>query len=239
MEQKPTITAMQWSLLFVGCALAFPYTFMPIMSVPSANQDILIVFLLGMVFAVIFHMPLLFLMNKFRGFNAIEIGDVVLGKFFGKIPHLLFLVVCMFCFIACTMASIVFMKYYFFTYTPIWAMLLYIIIPVTYAAYKGAGTLGRLATILVPFIMLTILFYFILGFSHFDLRVFQPVLVDSKITQLALGGFFTAARISEILILYIFSYFLDQKVKIYKTYAKSILVFAICFFPFCFQPLCP
>lgn len=230
MDKKPTITAMQWSLLYIGCALAFPYTFMPILDAPPGNQDVWIVLLLGMAFSVLFQLPFLFLMNKFRGCNTHEIGELILGKFLGRLPNLLYLGICLFCFTACIMAIVMFMKFYLFTYTPIWFMLLYIIVPVTYASYKGAGTLGRLSTFLVPFIMLTILFYFVLGSPHFDLREFKPVLADSSMGQIIKGAVITAARISEVVILYIFSYFLEDKAKINKTYAITTIIYTVCFF---------
>lgn len=230
MEQKPTITSTQWAFMFVGSALAFPYTFMPIMIAPPSNQDVWIVLILALVFMAIMNLPLLFLMNKFRNCTMHESANLILGKFWSKVPGTALLCVCLFCFIACTMATVIFIKFYLFTYTPTWAILFTIIIPVSYTAYKGAGTIGRLAAVMVPFITLITLFYFLFGLKEIDLTVFTPVLADSTFSQLMQGAFFTSARVSEILILFVFSYFLEETANINRTYLKAVLLFGACFF---------
>ncbi len=44
--KKASITSVQLVLMSVGSALIFPYTFMPILRTPPANQDAWIVLLL-------------------------------------------------------------------------------------------------------------------------------------------------------------------------------------------------
>lgn len=229
MTRKPSISSAQLLLMSVGSALVFPYTFMPILTAPPANQDAWIVSIIMFVYILIINAPLLFLMNKFRGMNANEMAETVLGKFFGKAASVVFIAFFLFCFVACTLITAMYINLSIFPETPIWALLLYIAVPVSYAAYKGAGTIGRLATFIVTFIILTIFVFFVLGLDRMDFGVLQPVLADSTFLELNEGAVLSAARYSEILIFLVFSFWLKEKSSINKTYAAALGVFAVSF----------
>ncbi|MGI5849216.1 MAG: GerAB/ArcD/ProY family transporter [Christensenellales bacterium] len=229
MRKKPIITSVQLALMAVGSALVFPYSFLPIMTSPPANQDMWIVLLISFVYLLVFNAPVLFLVNRFRGMNAVEMVETTMGKVLGKallIPYVLFF---LYCFTACMLITAVFINIYIFPETPTWGLLIFMIVPICYAAYKGAGTIGRLATFIVPFILLTIVFFPVFESDKMDFRVLQPVLADSTFLELNEGAFFTAARYSEILIFWVFSYYLGQKISINKTYAVALIVFGIAF----------
>ena len=230
MTNKPVISSAQLLLMSVGSALVFPYTFMPILTTPPANQDAWIVLIIMFVYVLIINAPVLFLMNRFRGMNLNEMVETILGKFFGKVSAILFVLFFLYCFIACMLISAVFINLYIFPETPMWILLLYMAIPISYTAYKGAGTIGRLSVFIVPFIMLTIIVFFLLGLDNMDLSLLQPVLADSTFAELNQGAFLTGARYSEILIFLVFSFYLKQKSNINKTYATALGVFGVCFF---------
>jgi spore germination protein KB len=230
MTKTPVINSAQLLLMSVGSALVFPYTFMPILDSPPANQDVWVVLILAFVYILLINAPLLFLMNKFRGMNVNEMAETVLGKLIGKVASILWVLFFLYCFTACMLITAIFINLYIFPETPTWALFLFMIVPVSYAAYKGAGTIGRLATFIVSFIILTIIIFFVLGINKMDLKILQPVFADSTFAQLNQGAFLTASRYSEIMIFVVFSYFLKQKASIYKTYASALTVFAICFF---------
>lgn len=226
---KPIITSVQLLMLAVGSALVFPYTFLPILGTPNANQDVWIVLLLALVYIVIINAPLLFIMNKFRGLTINQITDTIMGKCLGKPAALVFVAFFFFCFMACSLITTHFMNTYLFSGTPRWVLLLFLVVPVCYASYKGAGTIGRLAVFIVPFVILTILFFMLFGITNFDFSVFQPILADSDFVSINISAFLTASRYSEILIFLIFTYYLDNKVSIFKTYGLAIGVFGVCF----------
>lgn len=106
-------------------------------------------------------------------------------------------------------------------------MLVVAFVPATFAAYKGAGTIGRLAVFTVSLMISTIIVFFLLGLSQMDLEVFQPVLQDSTFIQLNKGAFLTGARESEMLIFLIFSFFMTKKASINKTFSVALVVFII------------
>jgi spore germination protein KB len=119
------------------------------------------------------------------------------------------------------------MNIFLFPDTPNYVLLLFTIVPIVYATYKGAGTIGRLAMFIVPFIMFTIIFFFLLGYEKMDFIELKPFLADSTFIQLNIGAFINANRYTEILIFVIFSYFLKQSVKINKLYAVSLIMYGI------------
>jgi spore germination protein KB len=228
MTRKPIITSAQLLFLAAGSSLMFPYTFIPALRTPPANQDAWFVAVLMFVYVLVLNAPLLFLMNKFRGLNINETIEIVLGKFFGKAAAVIFTGLCLFCYAACMLMGVIFLSIFVFPDTPTWALALYMIVPAIYASWKGAGTIGRLATFIVPFMILTIVFFFLLGTNKMDFSLLQPVLADSTFLELNQGAFLTAARYSEIIIFLVFSYFLKQKVSINKTYAASLVTYGTC-----------
>ncbi len=230
MTKKPVISSAQLLYMSVGSALVFPYTFMPILSAPPANQDAWIVLIMAAVYIFAFSLPLLFLMNKFRGMNTNEMTEITLGKYFGKVAAVIFALFFIYCFTACMLITAVFINLYIFPETPTWALLLYMVVPVSYASYKGAGTIGRMAIFIVPFVILTIIIFFVIGLGAMDLGELQPVLADSTFIELNEGAFLTGARYSEVLIFLVFSFWLKQKSSINKTFTAAICVYAVCFF---------
>ncbi|MDD4000053.1 MAG: GerAB/ArcD/ProY family transporter, partial [Bacilli bacterium] len=150
-----------------------------------------------------------------------------LGKVFGKIILIPFVLFCMFCFIACLLITKIFITLYIFPDTPAWVLILFMIVPITYAAYKGAGVISRLSNFIVPIALFAVLLFFILSLTDMDFSIFQPVLADSTFLEINQGAFFTAARYSEILIYWVFSFFLMKKSNLKKTYAVTLLIFLV------------
>lgn len=230
MTNKPSITSVQLVFMSVGSALVFPYTFMPILTAPPANQDVWIVLILAFAYIIVLNYPMIFLMNKFRGLTLTEMMDKVLGKIFSKIICFFFFLFFIYCFTACMLISALYIDLYIAPETPTWAVLIYILVPTSYAAYKGAGTIGRLSAFIVPFMMLTIIIFLLIGSQLMDFNILKPVLADSTFLQLNQGAFLTGARYSEILIFLVFSYFLKQKSSINKAYISALCVFGLFFF---------
>lgn len=230
MTKKPLLTSGQLLLMSVGSALAFPYTFMPILNAPPANQDAWIVLFVSIIYILLISIPLLILMNLFKGFNVNEILETIAGRILGKAAAVLFSLFFLFCFVACLLMAVIYINVFILPDTPLWALLLYCVIPISYASLKGAGTIGRLAFFIVPFVILTVLFFFLLGAKDIDLSLLRPVLADSTFLEVNMGGFYTGARYSEILIFFVFSYFLHKKTSINKVFLSSIGVFTASFF---------
>ncbi len=229
MNKKPVIRPAELLLMSVGNALIFPYTFMPIITSPPANQDVWAVLLLSTVYLPVLNFPILFLVNKFRGMSVNEVAETILGAFFGKIAALAFALFFIFCSMACLLITAVFISLYIFAQTPTWAVLLYMLVPVAYASYKGAGVIGRLAFFIVPFIIVTIIVFLLLGLKLMDFNVLLPVFSDSTFLELNKGAFLTAARYSEILVFFVFSHWLKKESSVNRIYTAAVALFSACF----------
>jgi spore germination protein KB len=216
-------------LLAVGSAMIFPYTFLPIVNSPPGNQDVWIAMLLAFVYIVVLSAPFLYLINKCRGLSLAGMMDIILGNVAGKIllvPIIFFFVYCV---CACMMIVAQFIILYLLPNTPLWAIYLYMLVPVCYTVGKGAGTIARMATFIVPFIIVTIVLFLVFGLEQMNFRILFPILSDSTLWELNAGAFLTAARYSEILILVVFSRHLSRKSSINKTYAAALVAFGLCF----------
>lgn len=225
MNEKSQITSIQLALLASCSALMFPYTFMPVLKAPPSNQDVWIVALLSFVYIVIINLPMLFLAKKFRGLDIVDTNIMILGKIGGRITASIFMIFSLFCFIACLLLMAMFMETYILSQTPTWAILIIMVLPVAYGIYKGIGTIARVATIIVPPILLTIVLFFLLGLSEMDVREMLPILADSTFFEINKGAFITASRFSEVLIIFALSYNLMERYTIKKSYILTLIIF--------------
>ena len=227
MNKIPRISPVQLAFLAVVSAIMFPYTFLPILNAPPANQDVWIVLLLSFVFMIIMNFPMLFFANKFMGININDTFEIITGKIGGKIVSSCFVLLSVFCFISCMVITAIFINIYILPETPVWGSLIFILLPITYGIYKGAGTIGRLSTFILPFILLTIIFFTLMGIPQMKLSALTPILADSKLTDIVKGAFFTAARYSEVTIIFVFSFYLKKTKSINKAYFGGLILFGI------------
>lgn len=223
--KKVEITTLQLAYMALGSALVFPYTFMPILNTPPANQDVWIVLTLCIPYLILLNSPLLFLLNRFKRRRATDTLELILGKTLGKIGALYLASFFLLCQTMCTLIIMHFISSHILQRTPYWALLLYIFIPVCFASYKGPGTIARMSTILVPTMLLTIIVFFLLGADKIRLSRLLPVLADSTFIEINIGAFLTASRYSEILIFFGFAHFLSPKGSIKKSYILNIVLF--------------
>ena len=229
MNKKPVISKVQLTLLYVGSALIFPYTFLPLVNSPPKNQDVWIVAILSIVYAIIINIPTLFIMNKYRGLHLVQISELTLGNVWGKVTIIPIMLFSIFCYTACSLIICIFLNLYVFNQTPMWVLLVYTLLPPTYAAYKGAGTIGRISTLIVPPALISVVLFFIFGFEKMDMNALLPILADSNFLEINLGAFITASRYSEILIFLVFSYYLMENASINKAYFSALSIFNIAF----------
>ncbi len=223
MIKQNSITSIQLLLILIGSRLMLTYTFMPVISAPPGNQDSWIVAALTPAYLMILALPILYLVNRFKGKTAVEITEIILGRFVGKIVVAIFIMLAIFCFGSCVNMDVVFLNSAIFPETPPWALLLYILIPVGYAAYKEIGAIGRTAAFIVPYIILTIVFFLLLGIRDIDLDVLKPVFVDSSLLELNYGAVMNAMIQSEVILVFVLAVFLSNKTHLNRIFATEVL----------------
>lgn len=230
MNSKYNISKEMIILMTVGSALLYPYTFLPVVNSLPKNQDVWISMLLSLVYISLFSIPVLILIKIFRGFNVNQLTEIIAGKIIGKIFIVIFSLFFLFCYVACMLFMIIFIKIYILINTPEWALLLIMGIPILYGVYKGAAVIGRISLFIVPLIIISVVFYFVMALSQMDLDLIRPILADSTFLDLNIGGFLTASRYSDILIYLIFSYFVSKKINITKCFFTGLIIFGITYF---------
>jgi spore germination protein KB len=229
MNRKPVINSFQLAMLGAGSGLMFPYTFLPIVKGDYSNQDVWLIFIVSIFITVLLTLPLLFLTNKMIGVPFYKRNEMLLGKAGGKVVSIIYALFFLFCFTACMLIATIYVKIYILEETPLFAIIIVILIPVTYASIKGAGTIGRLASFVIPYIMLTIVFFFLAGIEKMKFESLLPILEDSTIAGFSKGVFVTAARFSEMLIIAIFACYLKKKSSVNKAYALGFTLFVVFF----------
>lgn len=225
MTKKIHLTSTQVACMMAASSLMFPYTFLPVLRVPPANQDAWLVVILSVLYSILFSTPILILSNKFRGLDVGEMTEIIVGKVGGRVANALMLCFVLFCFTACMLAMALYLKLYVLAETPLWVLVTFLLIPLTYASMKGAGTIGRLAMIIVPLISATIIFFFVLGLKDMKVENILPILADSSFLELNIGAILTGARVSEIIILGLFSFYLREKDSINGTFFKGLTIY--------------
>ncbi len=123
----------------------FAYTYIPVVITPPRNQDAWIVALVSAAYSLLFSLPVMYLIFRFKKADYDRILETVLGKAIGKIFLILFFLFFFYCATACVILGDVFINTYLFPETPSWLLRLFTLGPALYASRKGAGTVARLA----------------------------------------------------------------------------------------------
>lgn len=227
--RKPFIKPLELLMLSLGSAIMFPYTYLPIFNTYPKNQDVWVVLLVSIPLIIIFDTPLLYIIKKFRGLTLNQVFDAISGKILGKIAAICYVLFFIMCFFTCMLVAMQFINLSIMVETPMWALLLAALIPITYAASKGPGVVARISVLVVPAILSTIILFSLAGTEFFDLTNIKPIVADSYFLDIIKGAVFTAARFSEISIIFVFSYFLKQGADPIKVYFINILLYVIFF----------
>lgn len=229
MLKETKLSSVQIAFIIIGSRVMIALSFLPILDTPPGNQDVWISAVLSFFYSVLISIPVLILIKLFRRIPFNRVLEIITGNFFGKVIGLAFSLFFVFCYIVILYTAVVFINSYMFPSTPAWIIYVYIIAPTLYAAFCGAGTLGRLTVFVVPYVILTIVLFFLLGLPKMDMSVFRPVLADSTIAGINVGAFMTGARFLEPLILFALSQYISTKVKVGRTLVWSAAIFTLLF----------
>jgi spore germination protein KB len=222
MEDTKKISMFQFICLITVSEIMHQYTYLPILSTVPNNQDSWVALLLFIPYAIILCLPIMFLLNKFKNITFFDLMKLILGKMGAKIVIFIICIFFSFCNIACLVLSIIFLRDYILFSTPVTAIAIAILIPAAYISLKGISAMGRLSIFVFLCIVVTIILFFIFGFNMLDFQSLKPVMGDSSFFQVNLGGFITAARVSDILVLLVAAYRLNDEKKINKVFFISI-----------------
>lgn len=229
MERIEKISVLQVIVIFVICKFFFSFSFLPTVSMKPANQDAWISELLSGVMVAIFCIPLLVLAAKFQNRTFHENMEIIFGGYIGKMMGILIFLQLVFIAFVSSIFIVDFLKSAVFIKTPFYVLVISMIVPCIYAAYKGIECMGRAAMILGPVIILIIIFYLLMNISNMEFKHFLPVLADSSASDIGIGAFNNAARFHDGIIFFMFiPYFQkSKKYSITRILLITILLFTI------------
>jgi spore germination protein KB len=227
MEKTGTISYLELLLLLIGSAIMLPYSSLPLLTAPPANQDVWVIPIISILYKIVLALPLLFIINKFKGIGINDILEIIMGKIIGKIFAFIMVTFFVYAMMVFMLTGVIFINTAVFPETPKWALALYSIIPIIYASSKGAGTLARLSTFIVPYILVTIFVFFVMDIKDMDLFILKPILVDSSLSELNRGAFIHANKMTEVLVLLAFSANIKKDTKVNSLFGWFLIIFTI------------
>jgi spore germination protein KB len=219
---KPKISATQLILLVAGSAIMLPYTFMPMLRLNSASQNVWLSALLSVFYIVLFNAPLLFLMIKFKGLSLTQVFKIITGSVLAKIITCVYVLALFLNFMFFILIVLQFASSVLLIETPVWALLIILLLPVTYAAVKGGGVIAKIAVYIIPLLIISIVLFLLFGLNLTDVRNLMPVAGGGSFANIHMTALLMGAQSADVVIFFIFGYYLNKKANIVKSYAVTV-----------------
>lgn len=193
------------------------------MDFPPSNQDNWIIILLSFLYAIFFAIPILFLVNKFKGLNMIEYFSIILGKKGGKIINLVY--------------GIYFLAYSIYligieaqlagvNLLPSISNMVIIgllLIVSLYILSKGIVLMFWSGEMISSLAFIGIILLVIAGLKNVDINLLRPILKDSTLMEINKGTFLTSLIFTDIFLLSMGAKYLTDKKSINKVFIKSVI----------------
>lgn len=203
---------------------------MPTVTISPANQDAWIADILSGLLILILAIPILIMASRFRDMSYNEYFEIILGKPIGKAVNLLYTLYLLIIVLLSVILLSDFLLSTVYPETPMYAIVIFMLVPCMYASYKGIECIGRASVIFGIFIFFVILIYFVLSINNMDFKTFLPVIRDSSLTQLAFGTFNNATRFCDCFVFFMFIPYVKKNQNYSPTKILVMLVIAFTFF---------
>lgn len=210
-------------LLLILYRIMVGFTHLPAASILPGNQDIWITILFSTFYTILLCLPLLYLSNKFNSLNLIEYIEKIMGKTIGKIIGIFYVFFFLYATILLISIFVEILDAAIFPETPTWVTASMMLITSIYIAYKGFVAVARLGEFIIPFILVMILLFIILGYKNYDFTVLLPILKDSKFKDINIGAIDIGLRYFNILILTMITPNLKDKKDLNKIFFRSLI----------------
>lgn len=217
------ISSRQMIVMLTIFRVSMSLSYLPSIEFPPHNQDTWIIVILSFFYAVIFAIPFLFLINKFKESNMIEYFSIIFGKWIGKVFIFLYGIY----FFAYTIYLVVLenqlVSVNLLTTTPNWLVVSILMIFSIYLLSKGLILMFWSGELLAYISFVGIITLLILGLENIDLNILRPILQDSSLKDLNRGTFLSSLIFVDIFLLTMGGKFLEDKKQINKIYIKSVI----------------
>lgn len=223
MIKNEKLSSVQAVYLIAICRLVIAYIYLPAIDTPPANQDIILSF----VYMSVLCAPILYLSSKFSDMTPIQYSQKILGKYPGKLLGLLYTAFILFgCLLHLVMIT-VFLGSLIIPETPMYAIMIFMLVICIYTAYKGIECIGRTSEIFVPLIFMITVIFSLLSINNMNFNVFLPVFKDSSFFEINYCAFSIASRFSDVIILCMLVPNINKKGNINKIFFASITLIVL------------
>lgn len=202
--EKEQISLKQIFAILVLCRILEALTFLPIIGAGSyggsAGRDVWISMILAAPMSLVAMGLILYLGKKHKGKSLIEYMQTLLGRLPGRMLGLLYI-----WFFLQSAAMVLRDIGELFTNTvmietPILALIIAVSVIVIVVVRGGSEAIGRMAELILPIVLISILFMSILILPEVDLRNFLPVMANGM-TPVLISALYALSRQTELLIL--------------------------------------
>jgi len=210
-------------LLIISYRLLLALTYTPALVTTHANQDVWIMLLLSIPYAILISLPILYLGNKFNQYDFFEYTEMIAGKIIGKILAVLYSFAFLSFFIFFSSVFIEILNTALYNQTPTIVNTVILLATCSYVVSKGIMNLARLGEIVIPFIIIVFLLLAVLGIGDYDFTVFLPILKESTFKDLNIGAIDISFRYIDVLVLAMLIPYLEDKKDVNKIFIKSLV----------------
>jgi len=235
MQQNQKITVTQATLLFICLRMTFTF-FIVSTETPPANQDVWIALLFSVVYVFILFSPFLYLNSQFPRLSLPDYAKLILGNFLSKIFILLYVGFTLFLAVINLVNLTLFIGSGLLPETPNYLLLLFIIIPAVFSAYKGIVTIARTGQIIFPVVLGILFLTMALGINLLNYKTLLPIFRDSSLLQLNNGAFIFATGFHDAILLFFLAPNLQEKT-VAKTFILSLFLSTLIFVLVSITPL--
>ena len=214
-------------LLITVYRLMIGLTYLPVVNITPANQDVWFIMVLSSIYTIIFCSPLLYLTDKFHYLGLIGYSEKIMGKYIGKIVGIFYNIFLFLSLLLFVGVLVEVLNSTLFTETPTIVTISIALVTSTYIASKGFRNIARVGEIVNPFIITMTFIFIILGYRNYDFHELLPVFKDSTFREINLGAMNVGIRFMDITILAILAPRLENRKYIKIIFVKSVLYFII------------
>ncbi|MGY4795975.1 GerAB/ArcD/ProY family transporter [Lysinibacillus fusiformis] len=191
--EKEIISSRQFTIVTFLYSIGTAILIIPSSITGAAKQDAWVAASIGVVLSLLVIKLFLTLANQTPSLNFIEANEKILGRFFGKITAICFLILTFFSTGELLYFIGIFMKTEVMPETPTLAFALLFSIIIMYAAYLGIETFARSAEILFPLFIFIFIFFVVCITPQITFENIQPLLEATKTSM-----FYSIARFMSI-----------------------------------------
>ncbi len=218
------VSSRQVIFLIVISRVTTVISFMPIIHMPPANQDIWLMVLISVIYNIVLLSPMIFLGNRFKDYSIIVYMEKIFGKGLGKILGFLYILYFMFETVYMINVQVQVIATTLLTEASNLVITFLIIAVCVYIAYNGLEVCGRTSELLGPIIISVIFVVLIAGYRNVNFALLLPIYKDSTLLQLNQGAIEMTLLFREVAILAMICPNLEDNTKLNSIFLKSVFL---------------